>query len=133
MALRVQLGNRPVLDDDGFAHGVLKSITEVEPTKERDWESVEWMFESSGTQRPYAFRIWTGLTLNPPDDKGDMNKLTLVCVRLGVVDLHALEQGDEPELDLESLPGLVVRYKLVREKGLYRIDVPTMELDTNED
>lgn len=133
MALRVQVGNRPVLDDDGFAHGVLKSITEVEATEERQWESVEWQFESPGTQKPYVLRLWTSLTLNPPDDKGEMNRLTLVCVRLEIIALDALERGEEPELDLENLPGLLVRYKLAKEKGLYRIDIPTLEPDTDSE
>lgn len=132
MALRVQMGNRPVLDDDGFVHGVLKTIGEEEVIPEREWESVRWEFESQGTIRPLIFRVWSGLKLNPADDKGELNRLTLLCLHLGAVTPEQLDSGQDPELDLESLVGLCVKFKLVKEGGLYRLDVNSLSLEASQ-
>ena len=129
MALRVQAGNRPKLDDDGFVHGVIKSIANEESTEEHEWESLRWEFESPGTIRPIMFRVWTGLTYNPPDEKGEVNKLTNLCLRCNLLTMEQLIADDIPDMDLEELLGQCVQFKLVKEGGLYRIDLNTVTLE----
>lgn len=128
MALKVQAGNRPKLDDDGFIHGVIKTI-ENEDSPKVDWESLRWEFETPGTIRPMTFRVWTGLTYNPPDEKGETNRLTTLCLRFNLLTMEQLLADEIPEMDLEALIGQCVICKLVREGGLYRVDVDTMALE----
>lgn len=132
MALRVQAGNRPKLDDDGFVHGVIKSIANEESGEKHEWESLRWEFETQGTLRPLTFRIWTGLTFNPPDDKGEVNKLTNLCLRFKLVTVEQLVADEVPELDLEALTGQCVQFRLQREGGLYRIDPNTLALEGDQ-
>lgn len=131
MALRVQAGNRPKLDDDGFVHGVIKSI-DMEDSAKVEWESLRWEFETLGTLRPMTFRLWSGLTYNPPDEKGEASRLTTLCLRFNLLTMEQLLADEIPEIDLETLIGQCVQFKLVREDKLYRIDVDTLALESGE-
>jgi hypothetical protein len=130
MALRVQAGNRPKLDPDGLVRGVIKAITSEETTETREWESVRWEIEAPGTIRPITYRVWTGMKLNPPDDKGELNRLTNICLRCGLFTMEDLLADETLDVDVESLVGMCVQFKLVKEGGLYRIDVNTLGVET---
>ena len=128
MALRIHAGNRPKLDGEGFVHAVLKTI-EMDENPEIKGENVRWEFESAGTLRPMTFRIWTGLTYNPPDDNGHANKLVRLCLQFQVFTMEQLVADALPDIDLEALIGQCVVFKLVKQEGFYKINVDTLAIE----
>jgi len=131
MALKAYMGNRPLFDDDGFVHGAVKNV-ELITHKEKDggeWESLRWTFEVPGTLRPFEFNELSGLAIHAPDDKGNVNKLTDLVLRLGVLTLEDVQKDELPEHDLEACIGQCVQFKIYRKDAFYRIDLTTLALD----
>lgn len=132
MALKAHSGNRPQFDDNGFVHGALQSvelITQKEKSNGGEWQSIRWIFETPGTLRPFEFSELTGLSIHPPDEKGELNKLTTLVLSLGILTIEDIAQEELPDHDLESAIGQCVRFKIYRKDGFYRIDLTTLSLD----
>lgn len=116
MALRIRTANKPRLDQDGFASGFIKSIDLVEPTgseNTRPW--LKWTFELTGVQGPFETTLATNTYLEPRPD-GTHSRLMVMLEQLALFkpeDLPAIESG-EREIDLDGLPGTMIRAKLCR-------------------
>lgn len=136
MALRISSANRPMFDEDGFCHGVVKNVSLQEARQTEDGqeigECIKWEFETPGTLRPYLSLYWTGLTVAPVDEKGHLSKLSRLCVVLGLLTEDDLGKPDI-DYDLEQAIGLTVKYRLQRTGGLYRLDDTSLALDTDTD
>lgn len=135
MPLKAHMGNRPYFDEDGYVHGAVKNV-ELITHKEKDgsgeWESLRWTFEAKGTLRPFEFSELSGLSIHGPDEKsGELNKLTSLVVKLGILTLEDITSDALPDHDLESAIGLCVAFKIYRKDGFYRVDVATLHLDDN--
>jgi len=140
MSLKTKLANKPIVDKDGFASGVLKSITFIDASEtEFDREQFQFSFKVEGTRKETTINLWTGTTISGEKyDNGtsiDYNKLSKIVLKLGLIGekelIEAYQTGDDPEVDLESLIGANIKFKLsksVKKRGLSQIDLDSLTL-----
>ena len=144
MASKFRLANTPVVDENGYATGVIADITFLE-AGESDYsgEQFEFTITTPGTQKDISLKIWTGVKINTDTFSNgkskEFNKLTRLCITFGLVniaDLKAIKtEADLIKLNLDekfdSLKGQKLRFKLTKNpksKGLSQIDLDTMEI-----
>jgi hypothetical protein len=134
MALKAYMGNKLIFDDDGYVHGVVKTVELATHKDDKgEWESLRWVFETIGSLRPYELSELTGLAMHPRDKKtGEYNKLTAIVTKLGILSDADLEAEELPDHDLESAIGQCVKFKVLRKDGFYRVDLTTLALDEKE-
>jgi len=140
MSLKTKLANKPIVDKDGFASGVLKNITFIDASDtEFDREQFQFSFKVEGTRKATTINLWTGTTISGEKyDNGtsiDYSKLSKIVLKLGLITekelIEAYQTGDDPEVDLESSIGANVKFKLaksVKKRGLSQIDLDTLTL-----
>src|SRR4030095_14858513 len=116
MALKAFMGNRPLFDEDGFVQGAVKSVeTHTSKDDKGEWDSLNWAFETAGTLKPFQFSELTGMSIYPPDSRTkELNKLTSLVIRLGILTMEDLWADELPDHDLESAIGKCVRFKIYR-------------------
>lgn len=132
MALKFRSGNRPLVDEHGFVHAVLKSVelfTQKEKSNGGEWSSLRWVFQAQGTVDLFEYSELTGLSIHPPDQKGELNKATSIAVRLGILTMEDIAQVELPDHDLQSAVGQCVQFKIYPKDGFSRIDLTTLCLD----
>jgi len=124
--------NRPILDKDGYVHAFIRCISEEtiadQETGEALYDCLVWQFEWEGTQhKEGVHKLQTGAEINPADEDGKYNRLTDVCLRLGLLTKDELE---DPSVDTDNAVGLRVRYRIIRnEKKQYIMDADSLTLD----
>lgn len=140
MSLKTKLANKPVLDKNGYASGVLESITFIDASdNEFDHEQFQFSFKVKGTRKEMTMNLWTSTTISGQkyDNGVDIHysKLSQIVLKLGLIcekDLiEAYESGNDPEVDLDSLIGVKVKFKLgkaVKKGGLSQIDLSSITL-----
>ena len=140
MSLKTKLANKPIVDKDGFAQAVLESVTFIDADEtEFDREQFQFSFKVKGTRKEMAMNLWTGTTISGEKYNNgvdiDYTKLSKIVMKLGLITekklIAAYETGDDPEVDLESLIGTSVKFKLtkaVKKGGLSQIDLNSLEL-----
>ena len=144
MALRAKIANSLKSDDSGYVSGVLADITLLDES-ESDFEKEQFVFDfiCDGVLKPINLKVWTGTKLNPEkynDGKNtDYNKLTKICIQLGLVTekslVESLKNGEDPDIELEVLKGLQVKFKTtksIKSKGLSQIDLSTLQEIKND-
>jgi len=121
-------GNAPLLDEDGYA---IASITTIEQkvfkqgTKD-EWQCFRWLLRSEGTLRPWYWSELTVQHLRPPNKDGEMNALATWMVCLGLRSRENLKPEDVSLETLQAVAGRVVRFRVVRKDGYYRVHMPTL-------
>lgn len=139
MALKAKVANSLKVDENGFVNAELADITLLDAS-ESDFDKEQFLFDfiAEGALKPVNLKLWSGTTLNPEkfnDGKvTDYNKLTKICIQLGLVSendlLEALKAGIEPDINLDTLIGLKVKFKItksMKSKGLSQIDLNTLQ------
>ncbi len=140
MSLKTKLANKPIVDKEGYTSGVLKSITFIDASEnEFDREQFQFSFKVKGTRKEMTINLWTGTTISGEKyDNGvdiDYSKLSKIVLRLKLISekelIEAYQTGNDPEVDLNSLIGAAVKFKLakaVKKGGLSQIDLSSLEL-----
>jgi len=140
MSLKTKLANKPILDKDGFAQGILDRITFIDASDtEFDREQFQFSFKVKGTRKETTINLWTGTIISGQKyDNGfgaEYSKLSKIVLKLGLINendlIDAYETGSDPELDLETLIGVKVKFKLAKTTkrgGLSQIDLSSIEL-----
>jgi len=139
MALKAKLANKPVTDDNGYVSAELICV-EFQDSDENDFEQEQFCFNFNvpGSQKDILMRLWTGTKINPDKftegKKSNYNKLTRVCLALGLIDPASLPNVSAEEcqaIDLEGLAGSKVKFKLqksIKAKGLNVIDIDSLAM-----
>lgn len=154
--------NRPILDEKGFAKGVLKSVIAnvgiKEERKGRDIEEIEYqryefLFHVFGVVGDIEMQLMTGTVINdePPHiiakgrgtkkEKAVYNRLTTACIGLDIISEKELSTIDDKRLDeiekaLEQIKDIPTMFKIVRNEktGFINIDPKTIKIiATNND
>ena len=143
MVLKAKIANKPVIDNQGYSTGVIESILEIEAREEKLGRKLikfapqfEFIINSDGTHKPIIYHIWSGQNLNcdkfkNESDKYDYNRLTRICLQLGLIKESDLSKITNDKLpDLEQLEGCKVRFKLEssRKNALQIPDITTLEI-----
>jgi hypothetical protein len=139
MALKPRMANSVKLDDAGYATATLADITFLD-ADESEYEQEQFLFDflAEGTKKPINLKIWTRTSVNGEKYENgaskDYSKLTRLCLQLGLFTesqlLQSYKQGKEIDLDLDSLKGQKVRFKLLKQaknRNLIQIDLHTLE------
>ncbi len=143
MPLKPALANTVKPDSAGYVMGELSSITELD-SSESEYDSEQYLFDFivQGTIKPVVFKLWTGVKLNSEKSDfsrskdGDYNRLTRLCLSLGLITPQDLKSLDDDKLTAigEALDGLVgkkIKFKLIRnlkKNGLGQIDLDSIKL-----
>ncbi|MFM6153656.1 MAG: hypothetical protein ACKPE3_11755 [Sphaerospermopsis kisseleviana] len=138
MALKAKIANKPKLDDKGYCTGVIESILDIEEREEKQGKKTikfaaqfEFIIISDGSHKPITYRFWTGQNINSEKfkneetDTKDYNRLTRVCLQLGLIkesDLSAIKDDKLP--DLEQLEGIKIKFKLEPSRKNQALQVP---------
>ena len=125
MALKAKVANKIVTDVKGFCEGTIQSILEIDERVEREGKKdikyaaqFEFNIISNGSAKSITHKIWCGQNLNSEkftnQDTGelDYNRLTRLCLNLGLIKESELSTIKDDELDLESLEGQKIKFKL---------------------
>lgn len=135
MPLKAKIANKAVIDKSGYVEGVIVGIEEIDEREEKQGrktvrfaEQFRFDIESKGTSKPITYQIWTGQNINSEKFDGEYNKLTRLSLRLGLLKTSDLKEGKEPEIDLESLIGKKVKFKL--EDSIKRVGLKIPNIDT---
>ena len=143
--------NRPKLNEDGVAeltiadikiHMVqdLKKLKKGASPDECEYEAVDVVYECQGVSGPFTIKDRCGTVLNPePVDekyrKPVYNKYTTLLLRLGLITEDELKATDDmtdeqfnefktPVVErLEASKGVVLKSKLRKVDGYYRVDI----------
>ncbi|WP_013335129.1 hypothetical protein [Gloeothece verrucosa] len=139
MALKPKMANSVKVDDHGYALATLTDITFLD-SDESEYEREQFLFDflAEGTKKPINLKLWTGTIINAERYENgknkDYSKLTRLCLQLGLINEPDLKQayrdGKDIDLDLDSLKGLKVRFKLLKQaktRNLSQIDLNTLE------
>ena len=149
-------GNRPILDEKGYATGILKSVIAdigiKEERKGRDIEEIEYQryvfsFDVKGIVDNIEMKVLTGTVINdePPHiiakgrgikkEKPVYNRLTTACIGLNLVSEKELSTIDDKRLDeiekaLEQIKNVLTTFKIVRNEktGFLNIDPTTIKI-----
>ena len=149
-------GNRPILDEKGYATGILKSvIADVgikEERKGRDIEEIEYQryvfsFDVKGIVDNIEMKVITGTVINdePPHiiakgrgvkkEKAVYNRLTTACIGLNLVNEKELSTIDDKKLSeieqcLDVIKDIPTTFKIVRNEktGFLNIDPTTIQI-----
>ena len=142
MSLRAKIANTIKTDSKGYAIAEIADITFIskdESEFENSSDQVQFDFLCDGLISPILLKIWTGLNLNAEKynngKKEEFNKFTKICTNLGLITIKEIAElqktGKEPDIDIESLKGIKVKYKPTKNlktKGLSTIDLDTLEV-----
>lgn len=140
MSLKTKLANKPIVDKDGYANAVLESITFIDASEtEFDREQFQFSFKVKGTRKEMTINLWTGTSISGEKyDNGtsiDYSKLSKIVMQLNLISekklIDAYQTGNDPEVNLESLIGASVRFKLaksLKKSGLSQIDLDSIKL-----
>jgi hypothetical protein len=152
----IRRANRPIIDNQGLATGILKSISfgtgMKEEKKGRDIEEIEYekctfLFSVEGITGPIQMQLMTGTVINdiPPHiiakgrgvkkEKPIYNRFTSACIALGIVEekeLPTINEKREYEIDesLKQIKDIRVNFKIVRQEktGFLNIDPKTIQI-----
>ena len=143
MTLKAKVANKVVTDAKGFCKGTIQSILEINERIERNGKKdikyaaqFEFNIISDGSAKSITHKIWCGQNLNSEkfiNQEGEVeyNRLTRLCLNLGLIKESELSTIKDDELDLESLEGQKVKFKLEPSKKnqLFSvIDISTIQL-----
>jgi hypothetical protein len=145
MPLRAKVANKSVTDSKGFVTGVIQSILDIEDREEKQGRKIvryaaqfEFHVKSEGSNKPIIYKFWVGQNLNSQmfkndeNDSEDYNRLTRLCLNLGLLKESDLKSMSDDKLpDLELLEGSKIRFKLIPSKknsSLQTIDIASIEL-----
>ena len=148
----VRIANRPVLDEQGYATGILKNVNLGEGTRiekkgrnvdHTKYDRYEFTFEIEGkTGEPLEIKLHTGTVLNDEpvkilaktrgkkEQQKIYNRFTSICLSLGVISIGELERSDittskleDIELQLKNLHELPVKVKMGKnDEGYWVVD-----------
>ena len=145
MSLKTKLANKPIVDKDGYANALLESITVIDASEnEFDREQFQFSFKVKGTRKEMTMNLWTGTTISGQKyDNGvevEYSKLSKIVLKLGLIGerelIEAYQTGDDPEVDLDSLIGVKVKFKLgkaIKKGGLSQIDLNSIQLSPSNE
>ena len=138
MPLKAKIANKAVIDNDGYVYGVIVGIEEVEGSEEKQGrKTIRWAeqfrfdIESKGTSKTITYQIWTGRNINSEKFENDYNKLTRICLQLGLLKESDLKGDKEPSVDLEKAIGKKVKFKLedsIKRPGLKIPNIKTIAI-----
>ena len=148
--------NRPILDDKGYATGILKSVIAnvgiKEERKGRDIEEIEYqryifLFHVVGIVGDIEMQLMTGTVINdePPHiiakgrgtkkENPVYNRLTTACIGLGLISEKELSTIDDKRLGeiekaLEQIKDIPTSFKIVRNEktGFLNIDPRSIKI-----
>ena len=143
MPLKAKIANKPITDSKGYVSGIIENILDIPEREEKQGKKTikyaaqfEFVIKSDGSHKPITFHFWVGQNLNSDkflvEDKEDFNRLTRLCLNLGLIlesDLPEIKDSELP--DLESLEGRQIRFKLEASKtnkSLLIPDISSIEL-----
>lgn len=148
MPLKAKIANKIVADDNGFTIGEIIAVNEIEERTEKEGKKevnyasqFEFLVSVDGTKKQTLLRFWTGTNINSDKfeneetGKSEYNRLTRLLLNMGLIDAKKLTELDktnidESEIDLESLVGQKIRFKMdksIKRKGLSVINIGTIE------
>ena len=134
---RITRANKISKNPDGFVNGEIIAIQEAES---QYGNQLEWAIGVQTAKGITALmRFWTGTTLNHEKNyfptegsKGEYNKLTQICLLLGVVSEELLTSQTAIDIDVsEALEGKKVWFKTKpseKRRALENVDVSTLRL-----
>lgn len=138
MALKAKIANKVESDAQGYVEGTIISVlecdekTEIIKGKEVTYaEQFEFQIESTGTIKPVIYRIWTSQKINNEkfeleDGVTDYNKLTRLLLQLQIIDETALKDLSSINVDVESLEGTKIKFKLEKSKKTRGLSIPNI-------
>jgi hypothetical protein len=145
MALKAKIANKPLLDSKNYCLGVIECVLDISEREEKQGRKTvkfaaqfEFTIKSEGTHKPIFFRIWTGQNLNSEmftndeTETKDYNRLTRLCLQLGLIEESDLSKIKEDKLpNLEELEGTKIKFKLEpsrKNQALQIPDISTIEI-----
>lgn len=138
MALKAKVANKVDSDSQGYVEGTILSVlecdekTEIVKGKEITYaEQFEFQIESIGTIKPVIYRIWTSQKINNEkfeieDGVKDYNKLTRLLLQLEVIDEAALKNLNSIDVDVETVEGTKIKFKLEKSKKTRGLNIPNI-------
>lgn len=146
MPLKAKIANKIVADDSGYTTGEIIDINEIDEHSEKEGKKdisyasqFEFLIAVDGTKKQTLLRFWTGQNINSEkfenegDETTDYNRLTRFLINMGLLDakkLSELDKAKESEIDLESLRGQKIQFKMnksIKRKGLSVIDIKSIK------
>ena len=146
MPLKAKIANKIVADDSGYTTGEIIDINEIDEHIEKEGKKevtyasqFEFLIAVDGTKKQTLLRFWTGQNINSEkfenegDETTDYNRLTRFLLNMGLLDakkLSELDKAKESEIDLESLRGQKIQFKMnksIKRKGLSVIDIKSIK------
>lgn len=146
MPLKAKIANKIVADDNGYTTGEIIDINEIDEHVEKEGKKevtyasqFEFLIAVDGTKKQTLLRFWTGQNINSEkfenegDETSDYNRLTRFLLNMGLLDVKKLSELDktkESEIDLESLRGQKIQFKMnksIKRKGLSVIDIKSIK------
>lgn len=146
MPLKAKIANKIVADDKGYTTGEIIDINEIDEHSEKEGKKevtyasqFEFLIAVDGTKKQTLLRFWTGQNINSEkfenegDESTDYNRLTRFLLNMGLLDakkLSELDKAKEAEIDLESLRGRKIQFKMnksIKRKGLSVIDIKSIK------
>ena len=146
MPLKAKIANKIVADDNGYTTGEIIDINEIDEHSEKEGKKevayasqFEFLIAVDGTKKQTLLRFWTGQNINSEkfenegDETTDYNRLTRFLLNMGLLDdkkLSELDKAKESEVDLESLRGQKIQFKMnksIKRKGLSVIDIKSIK------
>lgn len=138
----MRAGNKVKPDENGYVTGTISEVnykeahTDVVGKKEVKYsEQAEIVIKCKGSQSEIKHRIWVGFVINsekyPYESSSkekivDYNKATRLCLNLGLIKETDLESDIIPEIDLETIVGTKIKYKLEPSKKSPSLKVPVL-------
>jgi hypothetical protein len=134
MALKPKMANSLKVDNEGYAHGEIVDITELDGSESNlDKEQYLFDFVCEGTIKPINIKYWTGVLINSErygeGKNKEYNKLTKLCIKLGLITVDDLKSGKEIDIDLDILKSKQIKFKPVKtskSSNLTTIDIETL-------
>lgn len=146
MPLKAKIANKIVADDSGYTTGEIIDINDIDEHSEKEGKKeisyasqFEFLIAVDGTKKQTLLRFWTGQNINSEkfenegDETTDYNRLTRFLLNMGLLDakkLSELDKAKESEIDLESLRGQKIQFKMnksIKRKGLSVIDIKSIK------
>lgn len=123
MGLKVKTANCIKIDDSGYAAGIIAYVTFLDGD-ENEYEQEQFLFDFlvEGTKKSVNMKVWTRTKVSGQKyqngSKTEYNKLTVLCLRLGLFSeselVKAYENGQDLDVDLDKLKGKSVKFKLLK-------------------